>query len=256
MTHAPLILVTNDDGVHAPGLHFLFEGMKDIGQPVVVAPDRDNSAVSHSLTLDRPLRVLELKPDLFTINGTPADCVTIAVSKILDRPPDLLVSGINPGANLGHDISYSGTVSAAKEGTIRGVPCLALSMAGEAPYHYETAVHYARLLARIVLREGLPRDCYLNINVPNRMTSELAGLKFTRQGRRVYENALQELDDPWKRPCYWIGGGHPSQARHEGTDAYEIAADHVSVTPIHLDLTNYEALEILRGDWQKEIDRS
>ncbi|MCB2180996.1 MAG: 5'/3'-nucleotidase SurE [Desulfobulbaceae bacterium] len=242
----PLILVTNDDGVHAPGLRMLFEAMKSAGNPVIVAPDRDNSAVSHSLTLNRPLRVIEIEPNIFAINGTPADCVTIGVEKVLGRRPDLVVSGINAGANLGHDISYSGTVSAAKEGTIRGVPSMALSMSGEPPYLYETAVNCALGIVDILLESAFPKDCYLNINVPNLAQKDISGIKITKQGRRIYENALQELPDPWGRPCFWIGGGSPSKDRVPGTDSFEIKKNAISITPIHLDLTHYEALSFLQ----------
>jgi 5'-nucleotidase len=224
----------------------LFEGMKTAGNPVIIAPDRDNSAVSHSLTLDRPLRVREIKENIYAVNGTPADCVTIGVEKILERKPDLLVSGINAGANLGHDISYSGTVSAAKEGTIRGVPSMAISMSGEAPYCYETAVRCALRMLEVLQSREFPGDCYLNINVPNLRQEDISGLEITKQGRRIYENALQEIPDPWGRPCFWIGGGSPSKDREPGTDSYEIGRQAISVTPIHLDLTHYEALEFLK----------
>ncbi len=244
-----LILVTNDDGVHAPGLRMLYNGLMKIGNPVIVAPDRDNSAVSHSLTLDRPLTVKELEKNIYALNGTPADCVTVALEKILPAKPQLLISGINAGANLGHDISYSGTVSAAKEGTIRQVPSMALSMAGESPFFYETAVECALKVAKIILAEKIPSACYLNINVPNKKPSEIAGIKITRQGCRVYENALQEIADPWKRPCFWIGGGQPSKDREPETDSYEIGKDFISVTPIHLDLTDYSALAVLQKSW-------
>lgn len=248
-----LILVTNDDGVHAPGLQMLFEGMKEIGNPVIVAPDRDNSAVSHSLTMDRPLTVKKLEENIYALNGTPADCVTVALEKILPAKPSLVISGINAGANLGHDISYSGTVSAAKEGTIRQVPSMALSMAGEAPFSYETAVECALKIAKTILAEKLPTDCYLNINVPNKRPSEIAGIKITRQGCRVYENALQDVADPWNRPCFWIGGGQPSKDREPGTDSYEIEKNFISVTPIHLDLTDYSALTFLQATWAGNI---
>ncbi len=247
----PLILVTNDDGVHAPGLRMLFEAIKQIGNPIIIAPDRDNSAVSHSLTLDRPLSVQKLDDNIYSINGTPADCVTIGLEKILPAKPDLVISGVNAGANLGHDISYSGTVSAAKEGTIRQVPSMALSIAGQAPFFYETAVEFAVEAAKTILAKKIPADCYLNINVPNKQSTEIAGIKITRQGRRVYENALQDLADPWNRPCFWIGGGQPSKDREAGTDSYETGNDFISVTPIHLDLTHHEARDVLQESWAK-----
>lgn len=249
-----LILLTNDDGVHAPGLRQLFAGLAQTGETVIVAPDRDNSAVSHSLSLNRPLMVKELEDHIFAINGTPADCVTIGIEKVLPRRPDLVISGINAGANLGHDISYSGTVSAAKEGTIRGVPSMALSIAGRGPYHFDTGLQCARLLAELILINGLPCDCYLNINIPNLKPSEISGLKITRQGRRVYENALQELSDPWGRPCFWIGGGSPSLEQECGTDSFETEKNNfISITPIHLDLTNYEALDSLQEAWGNRL---
>ncbi|MBU4264167.1 MAG: 5'/3'-nucleotidase SurE [Proteobacteria bacterium] len=245
-----LILLTNDDGVFAPGLRKLFIGLAQAGETIIVAPDRDNSAVSHSLSLHRPLMVKELEANIFSINGTPADCVTIGLEKVLSRKPDLIVSGINAGANLGHDISYSGTVSAAKEGTIRGVPSMALSIAGRGgPYHFDTGLQCAGLMAELILTNGLPGDCYLNINIPNVKPSEIRGLKITRQGSRMYENALQELSDPWGRPCLWIGGGKPSQEQECGTDSFETEKNYISITPIHLDLTNYEALDTLQGAW-------
>ncbi|MFH1216733.1 MAG: 5'/3'-nucleotidase SurE [Pseudomonadota bacterium] len=250
----PLLLLTNDDGVHAPGLRLLYEGMRELYRPVIVAPDRDNSAVSHSLSLHRPLMVKEVENNIFSVNGTPADCITLGLEKILPAKPDLIISGINEGANLGHDISYSGTVSAAKEGTIRGVPSIALSISGDAPYHFATAVKCAARLARLILAHGLPADCYLNINVPNLKTAQIGAMKITCQGRRMYENAVQELTDPWGRPCFWIGGGSPSRERGPGTDSYEVERDFISVTPIHLDLTNYDALAVLEKSWTEKLN--
>ncbi|MBI5556172.1 MAG: 5'/3'-nucleotidase SurE [Deltaproteobacteria bacterium] len=246
---SPLILLTNDDGVYAPGLRILFAGLRETGEPIIVAPDRDNSAVSHSLSLHRPLTVKELEKNIYAINGTPADCVTLGVEKVLPRRPDLIVSGINAGANLGHDISYSGTVSAAKEGTIRGVPSIALSISGEAPYQFDTGIQCARLLASLILTSGMPNDCYLNINIPNVKAADIRGMKITRQGRRTYENALQELCDPWGKPCFWIGGGSPSREMECGTDSHETEKNYISITPIHVDLTNYEALDALQQSW-------
>jgi 5'-nucleotidase len=246
----PLILVTNDDGVHASGLRALFQGMKKVGRPVIIAPDRDNSAASHSLTMNRPLMVKELDQDIYAVDGTPADCVTIGLGKILPTAPDILVSGINPGANLGHDISYSGTVSAAREGTIRGVPSLALSMSGEAPFLYETAVFFARKMVRIILENGIPQDCLLNINVPNLPLTDIGGTRLTHQGSRVYENAVKEISDPWDRTRYWIGGGIPSQDASKKSDSNAILAGQISITPIHLDLTNYDSLELFRKTWR------
>jgi 5'-nucleotidase len=247
----PLILVTNDDGVHAPGLLLLFEAMKEVGRPIIIAPERDNSGASHSLTLDRPLRVNKLQDDIYSIDGTPTDCVSIGITKILPEKPALVASGINPGGNLGDDISYSGTVSAAVEATMLEVPSLAISLAGEAPYRFEGAAAFAGRLAAMILGNGLPRDTMLNVNVPNLPASEIVGVRFTRQGRRVYEDAIQEIRDPRNRKHYWIGGGIPSWDKGPDTDACAVFIDRcISITPIHLDVTNHEALAQLNEHWR------
>jgi 5'-nucleotidase len=246
-----LILVTNDDGVRAPGLQILFNETKKIGRPVIIAPDRDNSAASHSLTMNRPLRVRELEKDIFSIDGTPTDCVTIGIGKILHQKPDLVISGINPGANLGDDVSYSGTVSAAIEATMLGIPSIALSQAtaDTGPIHYETAAVFGIKLAAMILERGLPQDTLLNVNVPNCKADKITGIAYTRRGRRLYEGAIKETFDPWGRKHYWIGGGTPSWDAGEDTDSSAIAANKISITPMHLDPTNYEALELLQNNW-------
>ncbi len=244
----PLILVTNDDGVQAPGIKALYQAMLTIGRPVMVAPERDNSAVSHSLTMNRPLRVKKLAKGIFTLDGTPTDCVMIGMEKILPERPALIVSGINAGGNLCDDISYSGTVSAAVEGTMLGIPSLAISMSGEEPFAYEKAALVAKKLALMILDKGLPPDTLLNINVPNNCPLD-APLAFTRQGRRHYHNAIKETYDPWERKHYWIGGGTPTWDQGEHTDSQAVMAGRISVTPIHLDLTNHAALAFLRQSW-------
>ena len=242
----PLILITNDDGIHAPGLTALASSLQQIGKIVIVAPDRDNSAASHSLTMNRPLRVQEIATDSYAIDGTPTDCVTIGIGKILTEKPLLVVSGINPGPNLGDDVSYSGTVSAAIEGTMLGIPSMAISLAGEGSYRFETAARFATDLARTILERGLPRDTLLNVNVPNLSAAEIKGIRFTRQGRRVYDDAIKETFDPWGKKHYWIGGGTPTWDAGNDTDAQAILAEYISITPLHLDLTNHAALKKLR----------
>lgn len=248
-----LILVTNDDGVYAPGVQALFEAMAEIGRPVLVAPDRDNSASSHSLTMNRPLKVRQLGPDRYAVDGTPTDCVTIGIEKVLAERPVLLVSGINPGGNMGDDISYSGTVSAALEGTMLGVPAFAVSIPGEAPFNFATAANFARELAGEIIARGLPRDTLLNVNVPNCMADEISGVEYTRQGRRVYSDAIKDTFDPWGRKHYWIGGGTAAWDRGEDTDAMAVERLAVSVTPLHFDMTNYDALQGLRRDWRLKV---
>lgn len=246
------ILITNDDGIHSPGLAALVEAMTGIGRTVVVAPDRDNSAVSHSLTMSRPLRLRQLTEDRYSLDGTPTDCVIIGLGRVLAEKPDLLVSGINSGPNLGDDISYSGTVSAAVEGTMYGIPSLAISLAGEEPYSYKAAITIVRRLARAILTHGLPPDTLININVP--AGDIYAGIRVTRQGRRLWENALHETRDPWGRTHYWIGGGIAKTDTAPDTDVQAIAAGFVSVTPIHLDLTNHAGIDLLKSKWQLEND--
>ncbi|MDA8164434.1 MAG: 5'/3'-nucleotidase SurE [Desulfobacteraceae bacterium] len=251
MPAKPLILVTNDDGVHAPGIRLLAKAMQEVGRPVIIAPERDNSGASHSLTFDRPLRVRQLEEDVYTMDGTPTDCVSIGIEKILPEKPGLVISGINPGGNLGDDVSYSGTVSAAIEGTMLGAPSLAVSLVGEPPFLFETAAAFAARLATAIWERGLPRDTLLNVNVPNLPPARLVGVRFTRQGHRVYENAIKETFDPWGRKHYWIGGGTPSWDRDPDTDSTAVLIDrHISVTPIHLDLTNHEALADMRKSWK------
>ncbi|MBF0607117.1 MAG: 5'/3'-nucleotidase SurE [Candidatus Magnetobacterium sp. LHC-1] len=250
----PLILVTNDDGVSSPGIVALHRAMKEIAESIIVAPDRERSATSHSLTMHRPLRVSEVEQDIYCVNGTPTDCVAIAVQKVVDRPAALLVSGINMGGNLGDDITYSGTVSAAIEGTIMGVTSFAISMVGSGGYHFDTAASFAGKLARIILDKGLPKDTLLNVNLPNLPEADIKGVKFTKQGKRLYIGSIHETFDPWGRRHYWIGGGTPSWEDDINTDYLAVESGYISITPIHLDLTNYEALDCLRRQWREVFD--
>lgn len=246
----PTIMVTNDDGINSPGIKALQQSMRSLGQTVIVAPERDNSAVSHSLTMSRPLRIREIEENMFTLDGTPTDCVIVGIGKLIDRKPDLLVSGINAGPNIGDDISYSGTVSAAIEGTMYGIPSMAISLAGEAPFDFALAVRVATCLARRILADGLPANTLLNVNIPEGDTFQ--GFAVTRQGRRLWENSIQETFDPWGRKHYWIGGGTPLRDSSEDTDVSAIHNGLVSVTPIHLDLTNHQGIKHLRNSWQLE----
>ncbi len=248
----PIILVTNDDGVHSPGIIALVKAMKSLGTAYIVAPDRERSAAGHSLTLHRPLKVEELRENVYSVNGTPTDCVTVAINKVLPMKPALVVSGINRGANLGDDITYSGTVSAAIEGTIFGIPSIAFSLISGKHYHYEAASQYAVKIATYVLQHALPYDTLLNVNVPNIRREEIRGMRLTRQGKRIYENSIQETYNPWGEKHYWIGGGNIYWEHGEDTDMDAVQAGYVSVTPIHLDLTNHAALRFLRERWVEE----
>ncbi|HBT96270.1 MAG TPA: 5'/3'-nucleotidase SurE [Desulfobulbaceae bacterium] len=244
----PTIFLTNDDGIHAPGLAALREMLAPLGRAVVVAPERDNSAVSHALTMGRPLRLQDMGGDRFAVDGTPTDCVIIGLARILSEKPALLVSGINRGANIGDDISYSGTVSAAIEATMYGVPAMAVSMAvfGETPV-YERAAAVVRALAGKILGGGLPDNTLVNVNFP--AGGLYQGVRLTRQGRRLWEDPIKEVRDPWGETRYWIGGGRFRVESEGDTDVAAVSDGYVSVTPIHLDTTNHLALEALRRNW-------
>lgn len=247
MDNSTVILVTNDDGVHSPGIIALFKAMKELGDAYIVAPDRERSAVGHSLTLHRPLKIDELREHVYMVNGTPTDAVVLGVNKVLPRKPDIIVSGINKGGNLGDDITYSGTVSAAIEGTILNIPSLAVSLYADKNYHFETAAWYASAIAEYIIERPLPYDTLLNINVPNIARGLVKGIKLTRQGRRTYDDSIQDVFSPREEKHYWIGGGVPLWKHGTDTDINAVEDGYVSVSPIHLDLTNYRALDSLKN---------
>jgi len=249
------ILLTNDDGIDAPGLLALAQAMRSMAEVSVLAPDHNWSASGHVKTLHRPLRVWPTSladgtPGM-TTDGAPSDCVALAILGIIERPIDLVVAGINPHANVGHDVTYSGTVTAAMEASIAGLPALAVSLdSAEAPSsieEYRTAADIACLLAKRVLDNPLPPAVLLNVNVPSCPRTKLGGIVLTRQGSRVYRDALVRREDPRGRPYYWIGGEAPTATSEKGTDSWALAEGFVSVTPLQLDLTAYPALETLRA---------
>jgi 5'-nucleotidase len=244
---SPLILVSNDDGIHSAGLAALATALDGVGEVVIVAPDREQSACSHALTLHRPLRIDEVGPRRYSVDGTPTDCVNLAINAILkERRPALLVSGINRGANLGDDVTYSGTVSAAMEGTLLGVPSIALSLIGRTTFDFTISADFAGRLAAWVLAHGLPADTLLNVNVPQEFEGTAPrAVALTRMGRRRYGDAIVEKLDPRGRKYYWIGGEEVPFVAEEGTDFHAVHQGLISVTPIHLDLTNYRTLDAL-----------
>jgi len=243
------ILVSNDDGVHSEGLYVLTEALSGLGEVFVVAPDREQSAASHALSLYSPLRVEEIHPGIYSVDGTPTDCVNLAVNGLLkDKRPDLIVSGINKGGNLGDDITYSGTVSAAIEGTLLGIPSVAVSLATRNSFKFQTAAHYSFEIAKYVLQYGLPEGVLLNVNIPNLSIEEVKGIKVTTQGKRVYGEPIVEKVDPRGRKYYWIGGDELGFLEIESSDIVAVHEGYISVTPIKLDLTDYGFLEILRKD--------
>ncbi len=243
-----LILVSNDDGVHAPGLAALAKALASLGRVVVVAPDRERSAVGHAVTLHRPLRMHEVRPDWYAVDGTPTDCVHLGVHGLLDRSPDLLVSGINHGGNLGDDLTYSGTVGVALEGTLFGVPSFAVSLVARHDFSFEPAAQVARRLAEAVAARGLPRNTLLNVNVPNVARGEdLKGVRMTRQGQRVFGNGVVADTDPRGRRHYWIGARELGYVEDDvGTDVEAVGRGFVSITPVRTDLTDHRFLEELR----------
>lgn len=255
------ILVTNDDGVNAPGLLALAEAMTSLGKVSVLAPDRNWSASGHVKTLDRPLRVKEVrlseKVTAWASDGAPSDCVALAVCGFLPEKIDLVVSGINPYANLGHDVTYSGTVTAAMEAAIWGFPAIAMSL--ESPDHlvgpadYTASARIARVVAQSVLRYGLAPNVLLNVNVPYLPYEQLKGIRITRQGLRVYHDRLDQRLDPRGKPYYWTAGDLPTGVPERGTDIGVLAEGCVSVTPIQLDLTAYHAIPDLNS-WEWEMD--
>lgn len=242
MTTRPLILVTNDDGVRAPGLRMLAEALVPLGDVHVYAPESQQSAVGHSVSLHKPLRVTDLGDGWHMVDGTPTDCVMLAVRSLLGRRPDLVVSGINPGANLGDDVTYSGTVAGAFEGMLLGIPSIAVSDVSYKPVHQETAAQVASVVATHVLSQGLPPDTTLNVNVPDVPYDDLKGLSITRMGRRNYQDEIVRREDPRGGVYYWIGGDEPTHIMESGTDFEAIEAGRVSITPLHRDLTHHAVL--------------
>jgi len=242
------ILISNDDGYQAPGLRSLVARLQTlpfISHLVVVAPDRDRSGASHSLTLEQPLRAELVETDVYRVNGTPTDCVHLAINGLLEYQPDMVISGINAGANLGDDVLYSGTVAAAMEGRFLGLPALVVSLAGHPPTHYDTAAAVLERLLRRLHSQPLPADTILNINVPDVPSEHLRGIRATRLGHRHQAEPMIKSQDPRGRPVYWLGP--PGAARDEGpdTDFGTLNQGWVSVTPLQIDLTRHRSLEAL-----------
>ncbi|SRR5574344_65130 len=245
------ILVSNDDGVHADGIRVLSEALSALADVVVVAPDRNHSGASHSLTLENPLRVESMAHNGFiAVKGTPTDCVHLAVNELLKPLPDMVVSGINHGANLGDDVIYSGTVAAATEGRHLGLPAMAVSLVGS--QHFASAAHYACRLVQGLMRRPLPADQILNVNVPDLPLAQIKGIRVTRLGCRHPAEAVIVEQDPRGRSIYWIGPPGATQDAGEGTDFSAIEAGFVSITPLQVDMTAYRHLDGLQA-WIGEL---
>lgn len=250
------ILVTNDDGVDSPGLLALKQALQALGDVTVVAPDHNWSASGHTKTMHKPLRVnpttLRDGSPAFETDGAPTDCVTLVMLGLLPEKPALVVSGINPGSNVAHDLTYSGTVAAAMEGAINNIPSMAVSIDAHHRHaiDFAPAAEVARRIARRVLEQGLPQDTFLNVNVPDLPFDQLKGIRITRLGKRIYRDELVERIDPYGKRYYWIGGEPPSGVIEEaGTDVWAVAHNYVSITPVHLDLTSHALIEPLQA-WE------
>ncbi len=239
------VLVSNDDGYLAPGIAILAKRIAGLAEVTVVAPDRNRSGASHSLTLDTPIRVREAENGFYYVDGTPTDCVHLAITGLLTEEPDMVISGINAGANLGDDVLYSGTVAAAMEGRFLGLPAMAVSLLGFSPQHYDTAAHVVEKLVRNLQKSPIPSDTILNINVPDIPRCELRGFQVTRLGHRHKAEPVVRSQDPRGKPIYWVGPPGAEQDAGPGTDFHAVGAGYVSITPLHVDLTRYSAAEEL-----------
>jgi len=240
------ILLSNDDGYFAPGLAILAKTLADLGTITVVAPERDHSGASNSLTLDRPLSVRESANGFRFVNGTPTDCVHLAVTGLLEEMPDMIVSGINLGANMGDDTIYSGTVAAATEGYLLGIPSLAISLTSKAGRHYETAARVARDLVERFQKQPLGEPLLLNVNVPDIPYETLKGFEVTRLGRRHKAEPVIKATTPRNQTVYWVGAAGSAQDAGPGTDFHAVASDRVSLTPLQMDLTHAQQIPVVR----------
>ena len=245
------ILISNDDGYQSRGIKALADALATIADIHVVAPDRDRSGASNSLTLDSPIRARTGANGYTSVDGTPTDCVHLAITGLLECEPDMVVAGINDGANLGDDVLYSGTVAAAMEGRFLGFPALAISLAGDRPKHFDTAARVAVELVQRVLSGTLPADTILNVNVPDLPWEALAGMQATRLGHRHKSEPVVEMRDPRGRTVYWVGPAGSEQDAGPGTDFHAVRTGHVSITPLDVDLTRYEAIDTL-ASWLAE----
>jgi 5'-nucleotidase len=239
------ILVSNDDGYQAPGIVCLAAALAELAEVIVVAPDRDRSGASNSLSLKNPLYVTRHENGFTSVEGTPTDCVHVAITGLLDQEPDMVVSGINTGANMGDDVLYSGTVAAAMEGRFLGLPAVAISMTSYQPRHFDTAARLAKLLVLRLQENPLPADTILNVNVPDLPWDQLAGFQATRLGHRHRSEPVVKATDPRGRPIYWVGPAGLEQDAGPGTDFHAVRHSYVAITPLQVDLTRYNAMDQL-----------
>jgi 5'-nucleotidase len=244
------ILITNDDGIEAPGIAALANAASHFGDVSVVAPAAQQSATSHSITLHKPLRIEEIRPGWFTVTGTPTDCVLLAGKGFLDETPRLVLSGINHGPNLGDDVTYSGTVGAAIEGAVLGIPSIAFSLASRGSDGLPGTLPFVRAIIEQMIEVPAPKRTYWNVNFPNLKDGEIRGIAITHIGHRVYQDTVVQKIDPRGKPYYWIGGDEPTSDLEEGSDFRAIHDKLVSLTPLHLDITDENAMAALaKREW-------
>lgn len=247
------ILVTNDDGIHAQGIQILAKELSSIAEIYLVAPDRERSGTGHSITVFEPIRVVQTSlpgaKQGWIVGGTPVDCVKIAIARLIEEKIDLVVSGINHGSNMGTDVLYSGTVSAAAEGVIMGCPAMAVSFdsSDNNNEHFEYAAKFTRRMINLLFRQGIDRNTLVNVNFPDLPEARIKGIRVTQLGVRNYDNLFEERKDPRGRTYYWLGGGVMEEEQHEESDVAAVTQGYISVTPINLDLTDYQLLQKYRS---------
>lgn len=251
------ILITNDDGINSAGLITLAQAISKIANVTVVAPDRERSATAHAITMHKPLRVE--KSDIpgckalgYKVNGTPSDCVKLALEALLDSEPDMVLSGINRGANLGTDVIYSGTVSAAIEGALSGVPAIALSVAARGNVEFDYAAEFAKRLCQQISKKNFPKDTLLNVNIPFTKQEKIAGIAVTHLGTIKYKNSFERRTDPRGKVYYWLAGEAIEDINDKGSDVWAVKNNFISITPILLDLTKYDIIDTIR-EWNLEL---
>lgn len=247
------LLLSNDDGIHALGLKLLADALSKMGKTTVVAPNRNRSAASNSLTLDRPIRAQKMSDNWYSVDGTPTDCVHLGITGLIDEEPNIVVSGINAGANLGDDVIYSGTVAAAMEGRFLGLPAVAISITSFQPSYLEDAARVSYKLISKLASTQLPNDVIININIPDLPKEELKGIQTTRLGNRHKAEPVIQSEDPRGKPIYWVGAAGPEQDSGPGTDFHAIKNGYISVSPMHLDLTHYKAMQEV-ADWVSQCE--
>jgi len=245
------ILLSNDDGITAKGLWALYDRLAPHHHLTVAAPDRERSAIGHAITLHSPIRAEAVSKNgakgLYAVSGTPADCIKLAVAELVETQPDLVISGINPGANVGVNVNYSGTLAAAREAALNGIPAIAISIQGRAPVYYKDAAELTAQLAQKVLDNGLPQGTLLNVNMPDLPLKKIKGIRFSRQGNEHFKDAMEKRVDPRNRTYYWYGIYSQDMTGEADMDSVALAQNHVAITPLRCDMTDYKQLDALEG---------